>query len=341
MNLNDENVEMKRKYARVDDVLRSRMIKNHNEGCSPVEIANKYDVSRKTVSSIVLVYAKTGRINKKTIREPRLKKLDQADVSFVQSKIDDRPDLTLNELKVMLISERNISVSRTTVASAIRNFSYTLKNMKDVPERRNTPKTIEDRYAYALHFTNIDQNKLIYVDETGFSLAVRRKKGRSVKGSTPVRTVRQIRSKNISVCSALTAQSLLKFEIHEGSYNTVRFNAFIAMIVKNLSENNLVSMIFVMDNCSIHKSKALKETLESNGHELLFLPAYSPFLNPIEEVFSQWKSHVRGCNANSEEDLKKAINEGFQNVTSGQALNYFCHMRSYLRKCLEKEVINY
>ena len=61
---------------------------------------------------------------------------------------------------------------------------------------------------------------------------------------------------------------LLQFQIHEGSYNVVRFHSFKATILKNVAENNPCSFIFMMDNCSIHKSDVLKETLQSSGIEL-------------------------------------------------------------------------
>jgi transposase len=69
------------------------------------------------------------------------------------------------------------------------------------------------------------------------------------------------------------------------------------------------------------------------------LPPYSPFLNPIEEVFAQWKNFISGARNENENDLNKSIVSGFNSITEGQVKNYVRHMRIYLRKCIERNVI--
>ena len=49
-----------------------------------------------------------------------------------------------------------------------------------------------------------------------------------------------------------------------------------------------------MDNVAFHKTGDVQNFLIGEGHELVFLPPYSPFLNPIEHTFSTWKAHIRG-----------------------------------------------
>ena len=79
-------------------------------------------------------------------------------------------------------SGRKYSVS--TINKGISQFNYTLKNVKNVPERRNTPSTIEDRYNFAFQLVGIDRTKLLYIDEAGISVAYRIKRGRSLIGTT-------------------------------------------------------------------------------------------------------------------------------------------------------------
>ena len=56
------------------------------------------------------------------------------------------------------------------------------------------------------------------------------------------------------------------------------------------------------DNCSIHKGNALQMSISNTEHELIFLPPYSPQLNPIEEMFSKWKCLIKKCNSNTLKD---------------------------------------
>lgn len=89
----------------------------------------------------------------------------------------------------------------------------------------------------------------------------------------------------------------------KGSCNTILFLAWVKqMLIPELSKGQVV----VMDNASFHKSKLIKEAIEEAGCKLIFLPPYSPDLNPIEKF---WANLKRWINQNLPfmEDLHKAI----------------------------------
>ncbi len=58
-----------------------------------------------------------------------------------------------------------------------------------------------------------------------------------------------------------------------------------------------------MDNVSFHKSQIISQKFLGAGHRIMFLPPYSPFLNPIENVFAQWKQNVRSTRNSNETEL--------------------------------------
>jgi len=212
--------------------------------------------------------------------------------------------------------------------------------MNYVSERRNSVANINARYEYALEFTGYDISKVLFVDESGFKVTMRRRMGRAKVGSRASKAVKQINSRNISICSAVSFQKMVKYKTFKGSFNTVLFNDYITDLVEILRNDMITGYIFVMDNCSIHKSAELRNIITAAGHSLVFLPPYSPFLNPIEEVFSQWKSIVtKGDCMSDENELFERIENAFLEISPENCRNYFGHMRQYLKRSLEKQEI--
>ena len=78
-----------------------------------------------------------------------------------------------------------------------------------------------------------------------------------------------------------------------------------------------------MDNLSAHKGERVKEMIEHRGCQLVYLPAYSPDLNPIEEAFSKIKRLLRKAEARTRETLVEAIGKALSAVTTEDALGFF------------------
>jgi transposase len=83
--------------------------------------------------------------------------------------------------------------------------------------------------------------------------------------------------------------------------------------------------IFVLDNLSSHKGGRVKEIVEQRGCELMYLPPYSPDLNPIEQAFSKVKGLMRKAEARTREALIEAMGRALDAVTSGDAQGFFSH----------------
>jgi len=80
-----------------------------------------------------------------------------------------------------------------------------------------------------------------------------------------------------------------------------------------------------MDNPSAHEGEGIEGTIEGRGCQLLYLPAYSPDFDPIEEAFSKTKRLVREAQARSREALAEAIGSALSAVNSGDARSFFEH----------------
>lgn len=108
----------------------------------------------------------------------------------------------------------------------------------------------------------------------------------------------------INAIGALLGRLLLTVCLFEGSINSQVFHGFIVEdLLPKLPEKTLI----VMDNASFHKGEAVRNAIKKAGHIPLFLPPYSPDLNPIEKKWAQLKAIRRKLQLSAEELFKENI----------------------------------
>lgn len=106
----------------------------------------------------------------------------------------------------------------------------------------------------------------------------------------------------------------------EGATDTEVFQAYIREVLCPILRPG---DIVVMDNLAPHKDAASLSLITQAGAEVLFLPAYSPDLNPIEKMWSKVKGFLRSAEARSQEALHQAIAAALAQVTRQDAMNWF------------------
>lgn len=119
---------------------------------------------------------------------------------------------------------------------------------------------------------------LVYLDETGFEKDAPRTHGWSQKGKRGYGKISGNRRPRTSLIAAQLGKTLLALLLISGTVNTVVFNAWVAQFL--LPELTQPSVI-MMDNAAFHKHSTTRELIKNAGHTLLYLPPYSPDLNPI------------------------------------------------------------
>ena len=108
----------------------------------------------------------------------------------------------------------------------------------------------------------------------------------------------------------------------EGATDAEVFRAYVAEVLcPTLRPGDLV----VMDNLAPHKSEPTLALIRQKGAEVLFLPAYSPDLNPIEQMWSKVKNTLRSLEARTRESLLEAIATALAGITAQDTLNWFAH----------------
>jgi transposase len=83
--------------------------------------------------------------------------------------------------------------------------------------------------------------------------------------------------------------------------------------------------VVILDNLQPHKAAGVREMIEAAGARLLYLPPYSPDLNPIEHMWSKVKQHLRSAAARTYEALQEAVTSALASVTSDDCVGFFRH----------------
>jgi transposase len=108
----------------------------------------------------------------------------------------------------------------------------------------------------------------------------------------------------------------------EGATTKAVFETYVDRV---LAPELLPGQIVVMDNLSSHKGGRVRELIEARGCELMYLPPYSPDLNPIEEAFSKLKTLLRKAEGRTREALLEAMGRALEAVSASDARGFFEH----------------
>src|SRR3712207_1013088 len=165
--------------------------------------------------------------------------------------------------------------------------------------------------------------RLIFVDECGTHTSLSPIYGYAPRGQRLYLSVPRTRGKNTTVLSNMTLSGMgPSLAVVEGATTTRVFETYVEkVLVASLRAGQIV----VMDNLGAHRPKRIRELIEQQGCELLYLPAYSPDYNPIEEAFAKINNLLRKAPARTKEALVEAIGAALSAVTAADARGFFEH----------------
>jgi transposase len=193
------------------------------------------------------------------------------------------------------------------------------------PKKKSVVASERDEEARAVwreQARHLDREQFVIIDECGSNIALTPLYARAPKGQRAVGAVPRNYGKNTTVIASLSLQGMGEAFILEGAADA---NAFEISIERVLAPSLQKGQIVIMDNGSIHQGKRVRQAIEAKGCLLLFLPAYSPDLSPIEEAFSKLKNALRRMGARTQEALWEAISQALQTITAQDALGWFTH----------------
>lgn len=129
---------------------------------------------------------------------------------------------------------------------------------------------------------------------------------------------------------ALSLDGILHLEVVEGAITGDIFRQFVQGLLPRMNEWPLPNSVLVMDNATIHKVEGIREMVEERGARILYLPAYSPDLNPIELAFSSIKAWLRLNRDRVNQELENgnvydAFWQAVHSVTPDNAKGWYKH----------------
>ena len=161
------------------------------------------------------------------------------------------------------------------------------------------------------------------MDESGFHTSMTRLRARAPRGERAYGRVPRKRGRNQTLIASITLEGAMGEAVSiEGATDAELFEAYVeGFLAPVLSPGQVV----VLDGLGAHRTQKVRNLVEGRGADLLFVPPYTPDLNPIEEAFAKVKGIVRKANARTRRALDEAVCEALGAVTPEDAGGWFAH----------------
>ena len=226
-------------------------------------------------------------------------KITQAISDFIVESIDDECWVTIADLKRKIVERFSVDVGRSTLSHyVLHKLGYSYKVIKCVFEKRNTDAVKDDRIEFVEWLMMQDEyevnNHFVWIDESGCQINNFKRRGYAPIGMTPTAQV-PARGKRINVVGAISGLGIVHMEAfsptnNRDNFNSEKFLSFLQSlrrVLQNYCDQNNIAydrIHLLLDNARIHQAEIIEEFFDTCPFVIKFLPRYSPFLNPIEEV---------------------------------------------------------
>ena len=272
--------------------------------------------------------------------------LEEPELELVRILKENRPSMTYNEIKENVerftTSNPSIAAIGRAVRTRLSTGIMTWKKMIRPAAEKFTPENIEYCQMY-VHFMNtLDPHRIKFFDETGVKLSdcANPSYGHSVKGTPCVEVMRNAQTRNVTVNVLCGTSGVMYANTINGASNTVEFlNFFFEASQITQPDGNPVleyGDYIVMDNATIHRfegGRVLAEWLDSFGITLIYLPVYSPELNPVELLFNKFKTVLHRYEFRNilQFNIHVGVYRALQEITVSDLKGFYNHVQ-YLQR---------
>jgi transposase len=186
---------------------------------------------------------------------------------------------------------------------------------------------VEARAAFREAAAAVPPEGFVFVDESGITTALVRRYARAPGGQRAVGAVPAGHWTQLTVLGALSLAGLGACMTVNAPTDTDVFvtDVFVAYVRHVLVPTLRPGQVVVLDNLNAHKATLARTLIEGAGCRLLYLPPYSPDLNPIEQAWSKLKTLLRGAAARTRDALEAALKTFLDAITTADAHAWFAH----------------
>ncbi len=282
--------------------LRERAVRLYKRFFSLRKVAIYLDISHSTVGRWL-----RNIDRKKYSRNPTV--CSETVISTIKATLEQEPFTSTRTLTRMIKEGCGVNVSKELVRVAIKNLGFTKKKAKHFVQPKGLGDVTRKFLQSRSNFVQQDR-EFVSIDETSFGRNGKHCYGYALKGKAVGLNHSKPFGKTVSSLVAVSRQGIVKRTQKEGSFNTAAFAEFIkALDVPR-------GTVLLLDNVRFHHSMETINAASSKGFELLYTPPYSPWYNPIEEVFSIVKRSFY---------TDWSIDNAFNKVTQAHCKAFFDH----------------
>ena len=270
-------------------------------------------------------YKQNGNINRKTRKNHNLKITLEIE-KFVKEYVRKYSTTTLCELSTLVNENFKINLTDSSIYNILNKHKITRKRLRSkyYPEKREGQESVDLKTFYE-KLNTYDYKQTICLDETSIYLNMKPSYGRSRSGTRVIKKTNKYPFKRYNMLCAICADKVVGWKLYKditGGLKTQNILDFYDEFIKDNYKNYLI----IMDNAVIHKSKMIREKIESNNNHLLYSVPYHPETNSIEEFFSQLKHYIKKESPNTYEDIDATIKDILANKINKEHLtNYLKH----------------
>lgn len=277
------------KYKRTSESDRTRIFETYKRGEDWRTLATTLGVNCKTAYKWLLKDQETplhkgGNFSKKT---PHI-------INKLVSTIEDNCLATLADLKKNISEEFSMNVCTSTIRNWLDGSLITLKNTRKVVDNMNKEENKTKRATYIEHLLQhrSEGRTLIWTDETNFNLYCKRSQGRSRIGTRASVVLPASKGANLHCIGPITSGSLLLFTTRRGAFKSDACLECFRELARTCQNTGIEHPTFIIDNAPAH-CKVESIVVEFPQVKVLRLAPYSYLLNPIELMWSVFKSHLK------------------------------------------------
>jgi putative transposase len=189
-----------------------------------------------------------------------------------------------------------------------------------IASEQDRPDVARRRRQWQAYQGRIDPSRLVFIDETWSKTNMAPLRGWAPRGQRLKAKVPHGRWKTMTFLAALRHDRVDAPWLLDGPMNGERFRLYVeTVLVPSLRPGDIV----IVDNLGAHRVKAVRRAIRAAGAKLLFLPKYSPDLNPIEQLFAKLKHLLRKAAQRTVDTVCDAIGQILETVTPHECRNYF------------------
>jgi transposase len=291
-----------------------------DSGIGTQSVALQFGVSESWVRRINQQRRETGQIAAKTTRNRT--PTWQAWADWLKDTVAAQPDLYRREIKAKLKEELGIDTSEGLIGRACRSLNLTRKKKTLIAAEQEREDVVQSRQEWVAAQVTLAPDQVVFLDETWAKTNMTRTHGRCARGERLIEKVPCGRWQTTTFLGAMRSTGFIAPLCVDGAINGAVFKAWVEQhLVRELRVGDVV----VMDNLSSHKVAGVAEAVESVGARVLYLPPYSPDLNPIELAFSKFKKLLRDGAERTVDKLWDLCGRILELFTETECRNYLKH----------------